>query len=240
MAGRGTWTENLRLDMVRNGVVEKTFWTFSYSPLYDDKGEIAGPMRHSSRAERGRTSAAERVTIDGSNVSLTPQQGLGLALAVHELSTNAVKFGARSTRQGRVSIGWTLSQHGEFRFEWVELDGPAVQQPKRQGFGSRLTTRVVPTYFDGRATVEFRSEGVVYRLSGRLGSDVQDRVRRKPVQGCPDGLASGWGPCTGQNGLSILRLVYAVDIVTRQACPVLGPSSANHADGPRGTSSGVV
>ncbi|WP_224008063.1 PAS domain-containing protein [Aureimonas sp. SA4125] len=119
----------------------------------------------------------ERFSFDGPSVSISAQQSLGLSLAVHELATNATKYGALSVDEGRVSISWTHGPSGEFGFSWSERGGPAVKVPTRHGFGSRLTERVVPAYFDGTGGTEYLSGGVRYVLGGKLTSD-NDRPDR--------------------------------------------------------------
>ncbi|MBB4001242.1 HWE histidine kinase domain-containing protein [Aurantimonas endophytica] len=107
-----------------------------------------------------------RFTIDGPSVHLTAQQAMGLALAIHELATNAAKYGALSNEGGHVDIEWTSED--DFRFVWTESGGPAVVAPVQQGFGSRLTQRVVPAYFGGTASLEYHSDGVRYVMHGKL------------------------------------------------------------------------
>ena len=110
----------------------------------------------------------DRFLVAGSPGKLTPQQGLGLSLAVHELATNATKYGALSTDEGRVSISWDINGDEDFRFEWREQGGPAVSLPSRKGFGSRLTERIVPTYFSGKAQLDYAVSGLVFSLDGTL------------------------------------------------------------------------
>ncbi|TFF17863.1 histidine kinase [Jiella endophytica] len=268
LAGRGTWIEDLPLQMVRDGEARPTFWTFSYSPLHDDDGTVAGlinivtettttvrqraaleaeaerrmvalaslkeaekrqrvlqrelthrmkntlamvqsvvtqSLRHATGIKEGATLASQRIhalakaqdmltdtnwevadignvveaavsphrdhphrfTIDGPEHDLTAQQALGLSLALHELGTNAAKYGALSTDGGVVDLRWSVSGEGALSFRWSEGGGPpVVAAPERQGFGTRLTTRVVPFYFDGHAAIEYRPDGVVYSLTG--------------------------------------------------------------------------
>ena len=105
---------------------------------------------------------------DGPSVRLGPQQALQLALALHELATNAVKYGALSGDAGRVMVGWALDNDTpggpRLCFEWVERDGPAVRPPGRTGFGSRLITRLTEAAFQGRVELEHAPEGVRWVL----------------------------------------------------------------------------
>jgi len=105
-----------------------------------------------------------RVEIVGERYSLNPQQALGLSLSIHELATNAVKYGALSNQSGKVVISWYLTG-GQFEFQWVESGGPTVTIPTRQSFGSLLIKRVAASYFGGESLLDFKPEGLVYKLS---------------------------------------------------------------------------
>ncbi|MEX6509099.1 sensor histidine kinase [Jiella sp. M17.18] len=274
LSGRGTWNENLPLQIVRNGSPRDSFWTFSYSPLHDDRGEIVGllnivtettdavqdraglaeanrllaeevertkaalaaqreaerrqhvlqrelshrlkntlaivqavvsqSLRHAAspeeaaqlafdrigaldRAQDMLTTASweaadigavvaaavephrdrgDRITLAGPSADVSAKQAMGLSLALHELATNATKYGALSVPAGRVAINWGFDADGGLFFEWQETGGPAVAPPKRKGFGARLTERVVPAYFEGSAVLEYHPDGVRYRLTG--------------------------------------------------------------------------
>ena len=106
-----------------------------------------------------------RFAIEGPVVTLGAQQALGLSLGLHELATNAAKYGALSNADGRVSIVWS---DRPFRFEWRETDGPIVVPPSRTGFGSRLIERIVASYFDGKAQLSFDPAGVAFSLDGSV------------------------------------------------------------------------
>ena len=110
-----------------------------------------------------------RIVISGPDVVLSPQQVLGLSLALHELATNAAKYGSLSMPSGKVEISWDVGPEKDFRFDWIERDGPHVNEPSRRGFGSRLIERIVGSYFDGGGQLDFPPSGVVFRLTGSLG-----------------------------------------------------------------------
>jgi two-component sensor histidine kinase len=110
----------------------------------------------------------DRFVVSGPSVELTAQRSLGLALAIHELATNSAKYGALSSQAGSVTIDWNVSGDGGFEFAWTEVGGPPVLEPKRRGFGSRLTEKVVPSYFEGRAKTTYASAGIEYRLVGSV------------------------------------------------------------------------
>jgi light-regulated signal transduction histidine kinase (bacteriophytochrome)/CheY-like chemotaxis protein len=99
--------------------------------------------------------------IDGPDVVLTSKSALALSLAVHELATNAAKYGALSSLDGRVAIRWTLTRAGGLELSWRETSGPAVVAPSRRGFGSTLIERALAMETGGQATLRYLAEGVV-------------------------------------------------------------------------------
>lgn len=112
---------------------------------------------------------ASRISVGGPCAKVSARQALGLALVIHELATNAVKYGALSVPEGQVCLGWNVDQDGKFAFAWMESGGPAVaSEGVRKGFGSRLVERIVPAYFRGTARVERKPEGLRYDLEGHL------------------------------------------------------------------------
>ncbi len=113
-------------------------------------------------------SGVGRFEIDGPTSRLTSRQALGLSLALHELATNAAKYGALSGDNGKVEIKWNVEEDGAFRFSWSESGGPQVSVPTRVGFGSQLIRRMVAPYFDGEAYLDYDPYGVRFTLSGKL------------------------------------------------------------------------
>jgi PAS domain S-box-containing protein len=109
-----------------------------------------------------------RFVIDGPVADINGKQGLGLSLALHELATNATKYGALSDSTGQVQITWSVDPGGAFSFNWLEKDGPPVHTPQTSGFGTVLIENIVATYFDGTASLQFLPEGVVFQLTGRI------------------------------------------------------------------------
>ncbi|PXA83976.1 histidine kinase [Nostoc sp. 3335mG] len=102
---------------------------------------------------------AARIALDGEDVRISPKTALALALAMHELSTNAVKYGAWSADQGIVSIDWRVEQE-RLHLRWQETGGPPVVPPGRRGFGSRLIERGLAGELGGRVALQFEPEGV--------------------------------------------------------------------------------
>lgn len=113
---------------------------------------------------------AERATLTGPDVMLTPKMALSLALAVNELATNAAKYGALSNAGGHVDINWSTSEFRDDGSElviwtWRESGGPPVAPPSRRGFGSVLISRVLAADFGGDVRIDYPPTGVVCVLT---------------------------------------------------------------------------
>lgn len=109
---------------------------------------------------------ATRIATNGESIALVPQLARALALILHELATNAAKYGALSKPDGRISVSWT-DEAGRVRIRWVEEGGPTVAPPGRRGFGSQLFERLL-NGFHGSVATEFRPEGVVCQITFAL------------------------------------------------------------------------
>ena len=117
----------------------------------------------------------ERIRTSGPAVELTAKQALSLALALHELATNATKYGALSVPSGTISCEWTYvnSSTGPIlNFCWREYGGPTVVPPTRRGFGSRLIQSTLSSDFGDAVTIEFLPEGLVCSFSTCLSGSV--------------------------------------------------------------------
>lgn len=99
--------------------------------------------------------------ITGPNFVLTPKSALALSLAIHELATNAAKYGALSRSGGSVAIRWHLTEQGSIELSWTESGGPEVKTPNRRGFGSTLIERALAMETDGVAKIRYLPGGVV-------------------------------------------------------------------------------
>jgi two-component system CheB/CheR fusion protein len=117
-----------------------------------------------------------RVQIDGPEVTLTPKVGLVMAMAIHELATNAAKHGALSVSAGRLSVTWRIIESAPntstLRVEWEERDGPPVVPPKRLGFGSALIERALHYEFDAEVTRTFAPTGLTCVMELPLTDEV--------------------------------------------------------------------
>jgi PAS domain S-box-containing protein len=104
-----------------------------------------------------------QIKLAGPEVQLLPATAQTLALALHELFTNSAKYGALSTRSGRLAIGWQ-AENDLLILTWEETGGPLVRTPKSRGFGTRSLLASVESQLGGRAQFDWRSEGLLCRL----------------------------------------------------------------------------
>jgi PAS domain S-box-containing protein len=112
-------------------------------------------------------SADNRVRIDGPSVLLEPNAAQAIAVALHELATNAGKYGSLSSRKGQVDLKWLHKPGGQLLVRWTEIGGPPVQPPTRQGFGSRVIERMTGQ-LKGKADFDWRPEGLVCEIILRV------------------------------------------------------------------------
>lgn len=140
--------------------------------LTDRSWRSADLRELTERALAPHGSLGQKILIDGPRVTLKPEVSVAFALALHELATNAGKYGALSDEAGKVMLSWTVEGDGEdakFSLRWQERGGPEVSLPKRKGFGSSLIERSLRSYFRGRVATDYRPEGLVFQLDARLG-----------------------------------------------------------------------
>jgi two-component sensor histidine kinase len=107
--------------------------------------------------------ALDRFLITGEPVRVTPSLALALALGVHELTTNAIKYGALSNDSGTVLISWAtyrLDDRQRIKIEWIERGGPAVEPPRRKGFGTRMIERILDSELAGSVEFKFDRVGI--------------------------------------------------------------------------------
>src|SRR6266850_1723172 len=113
----------------------------------------------------------ERVRMFGPKVPLSPRLAVVLAMILHEIATNAAKYGALSNDTGTVALDWEVIEESDgrkLRLIWTEAGGPHVTAPVQRGFGSRLIERSARDQLGGEATVDFLPRGVVYTVSCAL------------------------------------------------------------------------
>lgn len=115
-----------------------------------------------------------RFKVDGPTVRLSPQRAVALSLVLHELTTNALKYGALSNGTGAIEVTWNLSHDRlggrHMTLLWREQGGPYVETPTHRGFGSRLIERTVTQENGGRAQIEYQPEGLCCSIELPLSS----------------------------------------------------------------------
>jgi two-component sensor histidine kinase len=250
-AGEATFIEDFSLIVHRSGFPEQTYFTFCYSPIRDDTGQVAGfldtviettakvraeqraqlinaelahriqnmltivnaiadqTFRNAASLTEARTAFIERIRAlgsahevltqstdnvasiaaviehalaplqgalgqicaDGPPLNLPARQALTLGMCIHELATNAMKYGALSQPGGEVTIRWRIEpRDGEdhFQLTWIESNGPVVIAPERRGFGSLLIEHVLADDFHGQVEVDYHPQGLRCELTTRL------------------------------------------------------------------------
>src|SRR6516164_3229679 len=111
-------------------------------------------------SEKDRT----RVRIDGPKVLLEPNAAQAIAMSLHELATNAGKYGALSTPTGKIDLQWLREADGRLIIRWRETGGPEVQTPTRQGFGSGIVEQMIGQ-LKGKTRFDWRAEGLVCEIT---------------------------------------------------------------------------
>ncbi|MDU6242733.1 MAG: sensor histidine kinase, partial [Bradyrhizobium sp.] len=137
------------------------------SELEDVIGRVLKPYR---------LNTPERIRITGPKVALSPRLAVVLSMIVHEIATNAAKYGALSNDTGAVDLSWELLNHADtakkqparLKLTWRETGGPVVSAPIQRGFGSRLIERSARDQLGGEATVDFLPPGVIYTITCAL------------------------------------------------------------------------
>lgn len=109
----------------------------------------------------------DRIDVGGPDARVTPKQALALSIALHELGTNAMKYGALSDRSGRITLAWSVDA-GLLHMSWRESGGPEVAPPTRTGFGTRLIERSLANDLGGEARILYLPAGVVAQMSTPL------------------------------------------------------------------------
>jgi PAS domain S-box-containing protein len=105
----------------------------------------------------------DRIRLQGPEIEIASRLAVSLGMAIHELTTNAVRHGALSVYGGKVDVTWRVTGEAVRRtleFDWVESGGPAVAPPGRQGFGARLLDFVLPGQIQAKSRIDYRPEGV--------------------------------------------------------------------------------
>ena len=149
--------------------------TWERAPLRALIAELLGPYLNG---------AEPQVTITGPDVLLGPRQLISLSMIVHELLTNAVKYGALSQSTGDIALVWTCDD-GQLALDWIEMGLKDLVPPTRKGFGPKMIARSVAHGLRGRERTEWRVDGMTFNLSFPLTEEVScwDDDRRRTSAG---------------------------------------------------------
>jgi PAS domain S-box-containing protein len=109
----------------------------------------------------------KRVRTDGPQVLLAPDIAQAVAVTLHELATNAVKYGALSTTNGHIDLKWSQEANGRLNLRWIETGGPTVLPPTRRGFGGRIIEQMI-AQLKGDTRFDWRAEGLVCEITLRV------------------------------------------------------------------------
>lgn len=113
-----------------------------------------------------QTEGLAQFTITSKNIAVSSGPAVGLSMVIHELSTNALKYGALSVPDGRVSIAWSVDSDTErFNLEWKESGGPTVAEPKQKNFGMRFIEQALPGQLHGEARMIFEPSGFICHVN---------------------------------------------------------------------------
>ena len=151
----------IALSQVHNVLTDRSW---AHVALHDIVAQAVEPYR--SRGEN-------RIHVQGPSVQVPPRMALPLAMALQELVTNAVKYGALSNETGQIRIHWTLDGTGapqRLHLMWEEVAGPPVLKPVRRGFGTRLIERSLAQELAGEVRIEFSETGIVCSVDAPLVS----------------------------------------------------------------------
>ncbi|MCB2077442.1 MAG: PAS domain-containing protein, partial [Novosphingobium sp.] len=141
------------------------------------------PVREMVQAQLAfvEDSVRDQVRFDGPAINLSPAAAEAISMALHEMATNALKYGALSDMAGKVTIAWGVDPEENFWIEWRESGGPAVKQPEKKGFGSRVIEDVPRGKLDGNVRIEFAEHGFSWRLDCPSHRCVGDTLEDSPT-----------------------------------------------------------
>jgi two-component sensor histidine kinase len=106
-----------------------------------------------------------RVRIDGPAVVLEPNTAQTIAISLHELATNAAKYGSLSTGDGDVEIAWSRTADGRLNLRWTESGGPTTTPPTHRGFGTRILEKMIGGQLRGQVRFDWHAQGLICEIA---------------------------------------------------------------------------
>jgi PAS domain S-box-containing protein len=141
----------------------------AHNLLTQENWEGASLGKIAAEGLRAQVPNAGRISIKGPPVMLPPKEALAIAMALHELTTNAIKYGALSADTGKVELEWS-TRAGALSIVWRERGGPTVTLPRRKGFGSMMIEKTLAMDLLGAVTTDYAQEGLVCTIEAPLGA----------------------------------------------------------------------
>jgi PAS domain S-box-containing protein len=175
-----------------------------------------------------RVDNAEKIATSGPEILLQPPTAQTLALALHELATNAAKYGALSSSSGRLQLSWQLN-NGKLVFDWSESGGPATKPPTAKGFGTRIIVATIERQLRGHIAFNWRPEGLRCVISVPLSNNME--IAESPeMRGSIETAASGAAiALTGRSVMLVedeaIVALAVNDSLTELGFSVVGPFS---------------
>lgn len=156
-------------DDARERVISRVMALSRSHDLLTERSWVSASLRevaYRALAPFGATEdATGRLSITGAEFELHPKPALAIAMGLHELATNAVKYGALNVEGGSIDLSWELIPGDFLQLKWVERGGPSVEEPASIGFGRRLIERGLAYELGGEARISFHQDGVICEIN---------------------------------------------------------------------------
>lgn len=189
-----------------------------------------GNMRQIIREEVAAYVGQGQVVYEGPDVLLAAKAVQPISLLLHELATNAVKYGALSVPEGRLHVSWAVDPNRALILEWRELGGPPVTTPKHKGFGSTLISTVTARQLNGTVTVTYDPAGIIAKA--KLPADIvrkyQGAVADRAEKAEDDASATDEKAGRGKILLvedEVLIAMQMAEVLSEAGWDVIGPAS---------------
>ncbi len=145
--------------------------------LIEERFEGASFSSLSERIVESSGAPVDRLTIRGFPLRVGPKQAVSFSIILHELTINALKYGAFSLPSGKVELSWKRNKtSGMVNLNWIERDGPTVIEPAEKGFGTRMIERAIALEFGGAVSCDFAPEGLEVQMTIPFKTLDQDKV----------------------------------------------------------------